>query len=740
MAYRTWFAAFIFGLITTQFAYSAQPFVFGREDVTVKGGSAFAMADFNGDGNPDLVVVNYNDSSISVFLGSSDGSFSWSADYAVGNYPTAVTVGDFTGNGKPDIAVVNNNCQGTCGQGTISVLLNQGNGTFSSAVSYNTGSDPIAIVAADFNGDGKLDLAVANAINPTQAGPGTVSVFINAGKGKFKLGKQYNAGSGIVQMSVIGTNKPSLAVTNFTAMNGINAVAVLRNNGNGTFAKPVSYQTGLAPFSVASADFNGDGITDLAVTNSASNSVSVFLGNTDGTFQPKVDYPVDFGPNRVAAADLRGNGKSDLVVSAGTSTPGGGSLSVLLGNGDGTFQPDVVYGTGNNPLGIIPGDFNHDGKSDVAFMNGNFPQISFILGNGDGTLYVPAHYSAASVPVATALGDFNGDGINDMAVLDAKTGDVSILFGKADGTFVRHQTLHVGKNPSAVVAGDFNGDGRPDLAITNSGNNTVTILLNSGAGKFTLGATLPVGNSPSSLIAVDLNGDSKLDLAVTNLVDSTVSILLGNGDGTFQPQKTYSTNAGPSSIVAADFNGDGKLDLAVADSFTPLTPQDQGLVSVLYGNGDGTFGTNVDFGIGSASPSAVVAGDFNHDGNQDLAVASTLDIFGHVTILSSDGSGGFPSQVDYQQEFILSSMVAADFNGDGNLDLAIACPYNNTAFILKGMGDGTFQMQGSYAAGAVPASVVAGQIGKTGPPGSPADLVVTNQTDGTVSVFMNSGN
>jgi len=716
--------------------HAAQPYVFGRAEIAA-GNTPYAVAsaDFNGDGSLDVAVVNLSDSLVSIYFGQPDGTLSKRADYRVGTSPDAITVGDFNGDGKPDLAVANENCANTCGLGSISVLLNCGDGTFQPAVAYGTNTDPVSIVAADFNGDGRSDLAVANAISPVSPGPGTVTVFFNKGDGTFSRSGEYSAGSGIGQLSAVrlpGTSYSSLAVTNFTALNGVNAVSILRNLGNGTFALPVPYATGKAPASVVSLDFNHDGIADLAITNANDSTVSILLGKSDGSFIPRVDYPVAPGPHRVIAQDINADQVADLVVSAASSLTYGGAISILLGNGDGTFQPAVSYGTGNNPWALVAGDFNHDGKLDVLFTNGDTSRLSVLLGNGDGTFPTCTSYSNVGEVDAITVADFNGDGLQDLALINRSNSRVTIVYGGLNGTFTGKRVYVIGLSPSAIAAADLSGNGRVDLVVADAGDSSISVLINSG-GSFGPINTYPVGSHPGGVAIADFNGDGKLDLAVTNTNDDTVSILVNRGDGTFSNAVAYVTGSGPTSIVAADFNGDGKPDLAIADFLTPNNSKGPGLVSILINNGDGTFANRVDYLTGQ-HPTAVVAGGFNAEGKIDLAVAANTDIFGNVSILNGQGDGTFLPGTSYNEGFGISSMVAADFNSDGIPDLAVISAINNTVFILKGSVNGTFQVQGTYGVDNGALSIAAGSFLNNSILGRGFDLVVGNSG---LSVFLN---
>ncbi len=351
-------------------------------------------------------------------------------------------------------------------------------------------------------------------------------------------------------------------------------------------------------------DFNGDGHLDLAVADTGSETVSVLLGNGDGTFQPPAYYAVGTDPDAIVAGDFNGDGRLDLAVENSGSNINffPGTVSVLLGNGDGTFQSQVTDAVGSRPVSIVAGDFNGDGRLDLAVANIGSDMVSVLLGNGDGTFQPQVTYAVGSGPDSIVAGDFNGDGRLDLAVANWNDGTVSVLLGNGDGTFQPQVTYAVGSGPDAIVAGDFTGDGHLDLAVANYFDDTVSVLLGNGDGTFQPQVTYAVGWDPGAIVAGDFSGDGHLDLAVANELSGTVSVLLGNGDGTFQPQVTYAVGSGPDAIVAGDFNGDGHLDLAVANGLydsdgNPITGSDT--VSVLLGNGDGTFQPQVTYAVGA---------------------------------------------------------------------------------------------------------------------------------------------
>lgn len=353
-------AFFTVTVATSAMALAAPSYVAGSSPASV------AVGDFNRDGKPDLAVANLGNNDVSILLGNGDGTFHPAVNYSLGSgspEPAAVAVGDFNGDGKPDLVVSD------AGNGNFSILLGNGNGTFQSPVSYSGGGG-YALAVGDFNGDGKLDLVFV---------PGNVNVLLGNGNGTFQPAVQYSAGTTPFSVAVGDFNRDGnldLAVANF----GSNNVSVMLGRGDGTFEPAINYSTGSEPASVAVADFNHDGNLDLAVANLGDNNISVLLGNGDGTFRRAENYAAGSAPRWVAVGDLNGDSKLDLVVANNAVHGGTASLSVLLGKGDGTFQPAVDYAAGTGSEAVAVGDFDSDGKLDVAVADMGSSSV-FVLGS-----------------------------------------------------------------------------------------------------------------------------------------------------------------------------------------------------------------------------------------------------------------------------------------------------------------------------------------------------------------------
>ena len=290
------------------------------------------------------------------------------------------------------------------------------------------------------------------------------------------------------------------------------------------------------------------------------------------------------------------------------------TLSVFLGNGDGTFQNRVDYPTGKGPVAIATGDFNGDGNLDVAVANQLDNTVSIFFGDGTGVLTPKSKVTVGHLPTYIISGDFNSDGKVDLAVTNFDDNTVSILLGNGDGTFKPQVLYATGNAPTCITSADFNGDGHPDIAVTEKNDNTVSVFLGKGDGTFFNRIAYATGEGPVNVQTADINGDTIFDLAVANSLDNSISILIGNGDGTFGVETPYPTNTTPLSIAIADFNVDGRPDLAVAE-------QGGNTVGLFIGVGGGIVSGPLDLTVGT-QPVSVATADFNGDGLPDLVVAN----------------------------------------------------------------------------------------------------------------------
>jgi FG-GAP-like repeat len=356
--------------------------------------------------------------------------------------------------------------------------------------------------------------------------------------------QSYGLEEGATSIAIVdlnGDRRPELVVTN----KHTNTISVLLNNGSGGFALKSRYATGLEPYAVAAGDFNRDGKQDLVVANSGSDTISIFLGNGDGTLTRGRDCHTGAVPCAVVVADLNRDNRPDLVV----VNRYGNSVSVLLGKGDGTFYAKTDYSAGSLPFSVALSDVNRDGKEDLLVTSCFDHIVSMFPGNGDGTFRPKVRYATAKRSCGVVIGDLGGDGRPGVVELHRYGYLVSTQLVREDGSpEVRGEYLS-GKGPLSILAADFNGDGIGDLAVANAGHRpgesgSVSILLGRRNGTFETMTSVVTGSASHSLAAGDLNGDGKLDLAVLNSsydYGGSVSVLLGNGDGTFGRRTDYPT-------------------------------------------------------------------------------------------------------------------------------------------------------------------------------------------------------
>jgi trimeric autotransporter adhesin len=373
---------------------------------------------------------------------------------------------------------------------------------------------------------------------------------------------------------------------------------------------------------VLTADFNGDGIPDLVILGN--DTISVLLGNGDGTFT-SAPSPSNDLPGAIAVGDFNGDGIPDLAVAPILDE---GNSEVLLGKGDGTFtiaNGSFGIATSNS---IAAADFNEDGKLDLvetcASLDDQPCNLLIIQsGNGDGTfmqspaVLIPLAFSGSQ---SMAVGDFNGDGQPDLAVTNSGANGVNVFLNSEGSLTALAAMPATGESPTSIAAADFNGDGKLDLAVANSGSNNVTILLGNGDGTFTAAASPATGMAPNSIAVADFNGDGVPDLAVANAGNSIVTILLGNGDGTFAAAASPAADTGSTSVTVADFNGDGREDLVVANS------RDSSATALLAETAPAIATVNniSPAGVGTHLVKAIYSGDVNYGGSTSADVSLTV--------------------------------------------------------------------------------------------------------------------
>ncbi|MFN0244088.1 MAG: FG-GAP repeat domain-containing protein [Planctomycetota bacterium] len=617
----------------------------------------------------------------------------------VGPSPEAAGVGDFDGNGYLDLAVPNSF------DSTVSIVLGDGGGAFHVSGIVSTGGAARHVAVGHFDTDGELDLAVA-------CGSDGLYIHRGVGDGTFVLENTYVTGGGPAWVSsddLDGDGDLDLAVANY----GGNTIAILLGNGDASFAAPVTYTAGAGPGSIAIGKLNGDSVPDLVVGNNEGSRVSVLLGNGNGTFGAQQLFDCGNTPRGVALGDLNGDGKLDIAVGNATE----GTVSVLLGNGNGTFGADVSYATGGTTQHVSMADLDGDLDLDLAVANlGTTGESSLLVlrNQGNGVMQAPQVFGAGGSGSGTAVADFDLDGRLDVAVTGYNfsfydPGYLTIVRGKFGGTLEGYEVSPVAGTGGALV--DLDADGDLDLATVFAAPSFVRIALGDGTGKFANLASYPVGARPVQVVTGYIDADAYLDLVVTNENASgpstdpgTVTVLLGQGNGTFAAPTSVAVSAEPSTSALGHVDNDGNADLAVLAG--------GGSLHVFLGNGDGTFtavpGVPQHF---VTSPLLVRLADLNGD-----TIADALGVGGHplqttVRVRLGNGDGTFGAVQGFGS--ILQSGVSADvddINGDGALDVAIGGS-NGIIDVVLGNGDGTFGSNLTYSIGPLQLDVMGIEIG-----------------------------
>ena len=671
--------------------------------------------DFNGDGGPDLAVTDVKNNIVITLVNTAESSASISGIEVpgAGTHELKATYAGsapYTGSTSGGVAV-----SATPVRTTVTItpvpgwIVNAG-----TTVTLNVAVSPASIDNYTLSG------IVALYNGSTLAGQATLS----SGQAKFS-----------VPLTTLGTY-------NFTAQYGgstdfaasTSSVLPVHVEPASAIALSVSVNSVVSGSPVtltAKATSGGKILTEGVVTfcdataTSCDNSAVLGTANLTTSGTAALKLTLDIGTHSIKAVFA-----PTLTATGSTSSPQTVTVTGLYATKS-TLTDSLVSGTytlvakvaGNSilqPTGNVSFVDSTSNKTlGTAALEGGSPSLSFAAATSP---------VVGANPQAVVVGDFNLDGKPDLAVANATSGTVTILLGNGNGAFTVKSTAAVGADPTAIAVVDFNGDGIPDLAVANFASNNVTILLGAGDGTFTTKSSPAVGSSPIAIVAADFNADGILDLAVLNDGSADVTILLGNGDGTFGTSESAPlVDYLPNGIAVGDFNEDGRPDLAV-------TSFGSNSVMIFQGNGDGTFTQAAKLPTGNG-PKAAVIGDFNGDGHLDLAIANSIS--GTLTIFSGTGKGTFgaPATVPVSLHNELQSMVVGDFNQDGKLDLAVTVYNNAEALILLGNGNGTFTLQATpLKTGSAPQSIAVGDFNGDGK----ADLAVANDQSNNVSVLLNS--
>jgi hypothetical protein len=651
-------------------------------------------------------------------------SFNVPASVATGAHADALAAGDLNRDGRLDVAVLN----GAAGE--VVVLLNGGQGNFTPVkLPAGTGADGLAL--GDVDGDGNLDVIVLH----TSAGQ-MIGLHRGNGDGTFAALTTFgdvNVGS-VLMVDVNGDGRTDEVYT----VTGGAAVNVALGGAGGAIGAPTPYATGAGTGGVVSADFNGDGYSDLAAVNGGDRTVSVLLNKpaAPGTFAAAVTTAaLGSPPSGLTVGNFDAESKPDLAFIAG------GNVFMMANAGTGTFGTPSMVAAFSSVLGIAAGDMDLDGKLDLVYV-GPAGLVGVAPGNGNLTFRAPVEYAGGAFPSLPLIGDFTGDSRLDVAVPFANTtvatAGVNLLAQAADGSLRAGVAYNLGRETIWGAGGDFNADGKADLVLADHGGATAgTLNLALGRAGAALSAPSPfsAGARPAGVAVADIDGNGTLDVAVgsegQNATAGAVNLFTGAGNGGLAFKSSFPTGNNSRFVAFADVNRDGKPDLLVAVTGVPGAA-DNGRVEVLLGDGKGGFTSSATLTPG-ANPRTLAVGDFNGDGNPDVAAANVGS--NDVGVLLGAGDGTFGAATAFPTGLGGAfALVAADLNGDGQLDLAVTGQTSNNLALLMAAGGGVFAAPVLFAAPAAPRALATADFNLDGVP----DLVVAGNTGG-VGVFVGNG-
>ncbi len=621
-----------------------------------------ANVNHNHDGHLDLIIVNNTQSAgwVTVLFGDGQGGFTPGNTVDLGAGGSAIDF--FNVGGNVNVAVANKNTN------SVVILRADSNGSLSISQTISeepNGREPVAIAAGDLNNDGHPDLVAVNHVSDN------IGVFLGQADGSLQLhgfvdsGTMNSAPNGIALFDANGDGRLDVAVSNGLSSD----VSVVLGDGTGNFSAPRAWVTDQEPLAVAAGDLDGDGIPDLVALNrdNTTPDAAVLLGQGDGSFKGVEDVIVEPTPKAVIAGDIDNDGLPDLIVSrslsvcsndttqpCSTNSDCGGSntcqpagrLLVRRSLPNGGFAAPLALQFSGDAFAIGRGDFNADGRLDIVALNRSTSNVSMFLGQRNGFQSTPP-YAVGAGGIALAVADWDGNGRPDVAVARQAgngSGAIDILLSNADGSLRSGGSLALGSNPVAIDWGDFNKDGHLDLAAV------VSVL-----GRCSLTTTQTCDVDPECP-----KGEGCVHPT------PKLTVLLGNGNGKFQPgidTPIAGATVDASALAVADFDGDGFDDIAV------LLPSNNNQVVVLYGNGQGSFTSGGTLSTSSA-PWSLAAGDISGDLMPDLVVPVHAETHAVLSFLNPFTEQSASVPVSRSQGS--TSIIVADFDGDGRYDVATA--------------------------------------------------------------------
>lgn len=665
-----------------------------------------AVGDFDLDGNLDVVVVGL-DGQLQLLLGNGNGTFQGVVANALGGAPIGIREGDVDGDGDLDLAVLRTAAQ------DVQILLNDGDGDFTPSGTLPVGADAVFLVMGDLDADGVQDLAVSRTVSPE------LRVFFGDGAGQFVEGGALRMPAGGRPLAMATGDANGDGVVDLVVADRLGDRVLIYAGGGAGAAQPLAVTPEIIDVNggasaVSLGDLSGDGVPDIVVSLFDAQMLQVITSRAGGVVQ---GFAVDVsgGPSLSEVVDVTGDGVDDLVC----CVQGRYSVSVFPGVPAG-LGAEIQLDASGLPLRPEPGDVNNDGATDLLVLSGLGDRLNLFFGTGDGLNGAQSYEAGIPGPEAVDGADFDGDGINEIVVAGNASTEVTFMRRQFDPVLGRVALVPVhrvdlgsrpynvvvadlnrdgrsdvlaaveggvkalenvstagqlafavrppsgvlvpGTGPYWVEPGDMNGDGRPDLAIADfQGDRILVALATDDDFGFAAPLETPLPGAPAGLILADLDGDGALDVATARNEQARVTTLFNDGNGVLRMGANVPVGAGAATLRTADFNGDGRADLVVSNGRG-------GSITVLFPIGE-AFVTTQEYPAGD-SPSALLTRDLNGDGSTDILVAALVD--GEFRVLLGDGDGGFPDVVTFPGTTNAVSGVLLDMDGDAREDLLLA--------------------------------------------------------------------
>jgi gliding motility-associated-like protein len=607
-----------------------------------------AVGDFNKDGDPDVVSLSQSNDNFSLLLGDGNGNLAAPINFAAGDTPQGLEVSDFNKDGNADVIV---SSRGT--PDDVRIFLGNGASGFAAPTIIDIPS-AFDIAVADFNQDSNPDFAVVIGL--------TVQIWFGNGSGSaFSVGPTIT-GFGVSGNDVLAADLDADGDTDIVAASGY-----ALNDGTGNFAPRIVLST--TGYNYTVGDLNKDGLPDILANDGSSNgpNVRVFLGIGSGQFNILAKFEVSIGMSAMIVSDLNNDSNPDLI---GVGTSGSTYRSeILFGDGTGFFTNTILkypFPTGYNPQDIVKGDFNKDGKIDVAICHAAANLVTIHLGEDDNRfIKTPINYNTDTGPFQIIAVDYNNDTNLDILTYNNTAGSITVVTGNGAGAFTLVGNTFASATQGRMAYGDFNNDTLIDIAITNGAGQSISILNGTGTG-FSAPVIIPLTERAYEIKSIDLNKDGNLDLVAD--YDSGLGTLVGNGNGTFNIGTSRLPVSG-SFFLIADINYDTHADvIAFANS--------------AFGN---DFFINDGTGVFTGSSISVTLGgfpyaheDMNGDGFKDLIVGSQSPISsngGQIVIFRGTSAGISNSVLLDQDGSGGSRLIIHDLNGDGRQDIVATSYY-----------------------------------------------------------------